>query len=224
MTLALVIAVVVIAALDSLNPSLFLGQFYLMTAPDPIRRIGAYIAGLMAVNFAGGVLFLNGFTIFLAQWIARLSPDVVYSVVLATGVGLVIFGLWLRVSSERPSNARLPVAAGKFGLLRTFGLGALIMLNELTTALPYLAAIERIAAAGLSWPGNIALLLLYNFVFSLPLLIFLILFIRLRASFTAQIERLSDGVHVWTLRVFKYGSLMAGVLLIVGAGRYFTAF
>lgn len=221
MTFALIVAIVVIAALDSLNPSLFLGQFYLMTTPNPVRRMGAYIAGLLTVNFVGGVLFLAGFTAFLAQLLARLSTDFVYATLLAIGVGLVIFGLWLRVTGERPTGSNLIPSATTPGLLPTFGLGALIMLNELTTALPYVAAIERISAAGLPWASSIVLLLLYNLVFSLPLLLFLVLFIRLRVRFTAQIERISNGVHVWTLRIFKYGALVAGIALIAGAGLYF---
>jgi cytochrome c biogenesis protein CcdA len=207
--------IVVIALLDSLNPSLFLGQFYLMTTPDPLRRLWSYIAGLLAVNFLGGVLFLAGLNVLLSGFVAALNPEMVYAAMLVGGAVLIVFGLWLRIppAGER-SQTQPAVKLRSLRLYHSFALGALIMLNELTTALPYLAAIERIAAAGLGWTGNLALLVVYNFVFALPLVLFLLLFVQLRERFTAQIERISAAVHLWTLRIFKYGSLAAGILLI----------
>jgi cytochrome c biogenesis protein CcdA len=214
-------AVVGIALLDSLNPSLFLGQFYLMTTANPVRRIWSYIGGLLAVNFLGGVLFLGGFTLFLAQMFRPLSPDLINTLLLMAGIALVGFGAWLRITDAPAFKTATPSSMQNSGILASFGLGALIMLNELTTALPYLAAIERIAAAGLSWTGNLLVLALYNLIFGLPLLLFLGLFMRLRQRFTAQIERISAAVHLWTLRIFKYGSLAAGALLIAWALLYF---
>jgi cytochrome c biogenesis protein CcdA len=207
--------IVIIALLDSLNPSLFLGQFYLMTTPDPVRRIGSYIAGLLAVNFLGGVLFLAGLNALLSRFVAVLSPEIVYAAMFAGGAALIIFGLWLRIPPAGEGSSEQPaVKLRSLRLHHSFALGALIMLNELTTALPYLAAIERIAAAELGWAGNLALLAIYNLVFAAPLVLFLLLFVQLRERFTAQIARISAAVHLWTLRIFKYGSLAAGVLLI----------
>jgi cytochrome c biogenesis protein CcdA len=217
MTPALLLTVIGIAALDSLNPSLFLGQFYLMTADRPVRRIWSYIGGLLTVNYLGGVLFLSGFSVLLGSFVAQLHPNLVNWLLLALGVALVIFGLRLRVTPASAPAPDLPVRSGASGVLGSFALGALIMLNELTTALPYLAAVERIAAAGLSWGGNLVILGIYNLIFSLPLLLFLGLFVRLRGRFTAQIERISAAVHLWTLRIFKYGSLIGGALLAVWA-------
>jgi cytochrome c biogenesis protein CcdA len=218
MTPALILVVVGIAVFDSLNPSLFLGQFYLMTTANPLRRIWSYIAGLLTVNYLGGVLFLSGFSVLLGRFFAQLDLDLVLWLLLALGIGLVFFGLQLRVTPAQLPKREVLVRDARGGILGSFGLGALIMLNELTTALPYLAAIERIAAADLTWAGNLLMLAVYNLIFGLPLLLFLALFVKMRGRFTAQIARISAAVHLWTLRIFKYGSLAGGALLAVWAG------
>ncbi|HEU4324350.1 MAG TPA: hypothetical protein VFS21_14450 [Roseiflexaceae bacterium] len=58
MSLALLATIGGIALLDSLNPSLFLAQFYLLTTARPVPRILSYIGGVVAANFLGGLLFL----------------------------------------------------------------------------------------------------------------------------------------------------------------------
>ena len=96
------------------------------------------------------------------------------------------------------------------------------MLNEVTTALPYFFAVERISRAALPVWGDLLALGLYNLVFALPLFGFLGLFLAYRKRFSAQLERISGGVQLWTLRLVKYGSVAVGALLALNAGAYFV--
>lgn len=218
-SLPLIAALVGIAAVDSLNPSLFVAQFYLLTTPNPIPRIASYIAGVLAANFAGGLLILAGFRSVAGRLLDAVPAGVLDGTLLVAGLALVAFGLWYRapaadMPARKPSSLR-PLA--------TFGLGMAVMLNELTTALPYFVAIERITQTGLDTAGALLALGLYNLVFALPLLAFLLLLIRYRQRFTAQLERIGRALRTWTPRAVKYGSLAFGAGLSTYAGLALAA-
>lgn len=219
MSATLLLSLAGIAALDSLNPSLFIAQFYLLTTARPVPRIISYIAGIVLVNFVGGVLILGGAGTLIGGWLSSLSATTWYGGVLVVGLGLLLFGLWLPAAPAEAQSVKQPRSLRP---LHTFLLGMIVMLNEITTALPYFVAIERIASAQMSVVGNILSLLLYNLIFSLPLLIFLVLFVTLRQRFVAQLDRITDGVRRWTARLFRYGSIVVGALLMLDAACYFV--
>jgi cytochrome c biogenesis protein CcdA len=211
MTAALLLSLLGIAIVDSLNPALFVAQFYLLTTPRPVPRILSYIAGVLVVNFGGGLLILGGMRQVVANILSGVSPVVLHGAQFVLGLGLVLFGLWF---TARPAEteAKQPRSLRP---LHTFALGMVVMLNEITTALPYFIAIERIAGAGLDLFGNLLALLLYNAVFALPLFAFLILLVLFRQRFAAQLGRVTRAVQVWTPRVVKYGSLALGAFLVI---------
>lgn len=218
MTFVLLAAIIGIAALDSINPTLFVALFYLLTTPRPIGRALSYIAGVLAVNFAGGLLLLAGLSALITQLLARLSGELLYTLGLLLGLALVGFGLWLKITAPQSGAVSKPRSPRLF---HAFLLGAAVMLNEITTALPYFIAIERIVAAQLSQPEIFLALALYNLVFSLPLFGFLLAFLGLRQRITTQIERIGQAVHLWSLRILKYGSIGCGALLTLAAVMFF---
>lgn len=218
MTIALLIAIIGIGLLDSVNPSLFIAMFYLLTTSQPVPRILSYIAGVVLVNFVGGVLLLAGAQTVIANSISGPNSETLYGLGLLIGIGLLIFGLWFKITVPTHTNARKPRSLQP---IHTFMLGGVVMINEFTTALPYFIAIERIAQAQLSIFGNLLSLALYNVIFSLPLLGFLGAFLALQQRFTAQLERISQGVQLWSLRILKYGSIAFGAFLMLNATSYF---
>lgn len=219
MSVALLATIGGIALLDSLNPSLFLAQFYLLTTARPVPRLLSYIAGVVAANFLGGLLFLAGAQALILNLLARLNPSWLYGAGLALGIGLLVFGLWMPLTSQADEQPRQPRSLHP---IHTFILGAAVMVNELTTALPYFVAIERITQAGLTLGMAIVLLAIYNLIFALPLFVFLALFAAYGSRFTAQTERISATIAIWAPRVIKYGSLLAGGLLALNAISFFV--
>lgn len=219
MSAALLLAIGGIALLDSLNPSLFVAQFYLLTTLRPVPRILSYIGGVLAVNFIGGLVFLAGAQALIVNATAGLSPSWLYAGGLALGMALLVFGLWLPLKPTTNEPARQPRSLHPF---HTFLLGAAVMVNELTTALPYFVAIERIASSGVAMGTAVALLVLYNLVFALPLFGFLGLFMSYGARFAAQTERISAAIARWAPRVFKYGSLALGAFFVIDAAAFFV--
>lgn len=203
----------------SLNPSLFLAQFYLIATPKPVPRLFSYIAGVLLVNFLGGLLLLSGFQVLVATFLQNLGGGVLYSVQLALGLGLLLFGLRVKAN---PRTGHEPKKPRSLSLAHTFLLGMVVMLNEITTALPYFFAVERIVRAQLPVFGDLLALVLYNFVFALPLLGFLGVFFVYRKRFSSQLERITQAVQRWTPRIVKYGSVAFGAVLALNAALYFT--
>lgn len=217
MSLALTASLVGIALFDSLNPSLFLAQFYLIATPRPVPRLVSYIAGVLLVNFVGGVLLLGGAQAFIASFLQNLEGGVLYGAQLVLGLALLLFGLRLRTKAGADPEVKTPRSLHPG---HTFLLGMVVMLNEITTALPYFIAVERISQAQLSVPGDLFALVLYNLVFALPLVGFLTLFVVYRQRFAARLQQVSRAVRVWTPRVVKYGSVAFGAVLAVNAAVY----
>lgn len=212
-SLSLLPSMLAIALVDSLNPSLFVAQFYLLTTRRPKTRILSYILGLLLVNFLGGILILSGARVVIVEFLNSFTPALFYGAQLVLGVVLIVFGLWMRVSAHREIEAKKPRSLHP---VHTFLLGMLVMLNEITTALPYFVAIERIAQAQVDAAQGVGLLIFYNLIFSLPLFGFLLL----RGRFLNQLERLNQRLQYWMPRIIKYGALVFGGVLAINAGAY----
>ncbi|MBC8098764.1 MAG: GAP family protein [Armatimonadetes bacterium] len=220
MTLTLLGTLIGIAVFDSLNPSLFLAQFYLLTTPQPEKRILSYILGVLVANFMFGVIVLAGLGAVASALFQQIPLDWVNVMQGLLGIGAVVFGVRYQATPQIGDVTRKPRT---LGVAYAFAFGILVMVNELTTALPYLVALERMTTAGLPPLSNLMTLLLYNSVFSLPLFGFLALFMRYGSRFTVQIDRITRWVQVWTPRLLKYGTLGFGLLLLVSSARYFLS-
>jgi cytochrome c biogenesis protein CcdA len=217
---AILAPVLGLALLDSLNPTLFVAQLYLMTTTRPLARLLSYVGGVLTANFAAGLLVLGGLRSVIANFFDELSPVAVNGGLLALGLALVVYGLTMKVKRDEQQVARTPKSLHPF---QTYLLGLVVMANEATTALPYFVAIERMVRAGLDALGNLFVLSLYNLVFIAPLLLFVALFVAYRDRFTQQLERFNRGVARWLPRITKWLLLVAGVALLIYGGYYLVA-
>jgi cytochrome c biogenesis protein CcdA len=218
MTFALFLSLAGIAVLDSLNPSLFIAQFFLLTTPKPVPRILAYIAGIVAVYIGGGMLILLGLREVIATFFSGVSPESGAIGQLAIGLALLVFGLWFKAAPAAPGEGKKPRS---LSLGAAFIFGIVVNVNELTTALPYFVALEQIGAARLDLLPSLVSLLFYNLIFSLPLFLFLALFIRYRERFTRQLNAITRWTQTWAPRIMKYAAIIFGAVLALNGAFYF---
>jgi cytochrome c biogenesis protein CcdA len=217
MTLSLLLTLIGIGLVDALNPSLFVAQFYLLATPRPAWRVLAFIAGVLVVMVGGGILILAGFRTVIADLLAAVPQNALLAAQLAVGAAALAFGLLYDARPAAAGEVRKPVTASVWA---AFLLGIVVMINEISTALPYFVAIERIADARMSWPENMMALAIYNLIFVLPLFGFLGAFLALEQRFTAQVAAINAWVQRWMPRLLKGLSLAAGIVLLVdGLGR-----
>jgi cytochrome c biogenesis protein CcdA len=200
-----------ITILDSLNPSLFFAQFYLLTTPRPALRVLTYIAGVLTVNALGDWLILNNARSVIAEFLASINPQVLTVIQIILGIAILVFGLWYQ-AKPAADDEKKPESLHP---LYTFGFGMLVMLNEITTALPYFVAIEQIAQQKLPLIGNLMALALYNAIFALPLVAFLVLFLLFQEWFARGIAAIRVWSRVWIPRIVKAVAVLFGFFLII---------
>lgn len=167
---AVALAVVGIALLDSLNPSLIVADVYLTLGPHPLRRTLGFTIAAFVVTLAGGLAIALGLGDLILSVLPKLSHTVKWDVLTAVGVLLVCGGavIWWRrdsLADREPASSREP-SEGDSAVV----LGAGIAGVELLTAFPYFAAIAMVLAASVSAAGKVSLLVLYNVIYVLPLI------------------------------------------------------
>lgn len=216
MTGTLLLSIVGIGLVDSINPSLFIAQLYLLTTVRPVPRVLSYIAGGVLAYFVGGVLILTGARALISDGLSQISPTLLYGLQLAAGLLFLGFGLWWKPNDQPPAVHK----PRSLTLIASFVLGIVVIGNEVTTALPYFVAIEQIAQAKMALPQNLLALVIYNGVFSLPLFAFLLIFLLFRQRWAGIIERINQTIQHWMPRVMKWLAVVFGIALALNAAAF----
>ena len=166
----LALAVVAIAAPDSLNPSLIVAAVYLALGDHPVRKTLVFTITAFIVTLAGGLAIAVGLGDLILSLLPKLSHTAKWDVITAVGIIVMCGGavVWWRresLAESAPPPSREQPSGGGSPIL----LGAGIAGVELFTAFPYFAAIAMVLGASVSGPEKLFLLVLYNLVYVLPL-------------------------------------------------------
>jgi len=211
---ALWLTLVGIAALDSINPTVTAVHLFLLGTRRPLPRASAFLLGVFAANYLGGLLAVLSTGAFLRDISADVSGLIDTGARLILGLALLIAGYCLyrraraEVAQKRPKSLKP---------LHAFSLGVAITCAELPTALPYLAAIAILAKTGLDLAGTAGALLVYNLVLVSPLLMLLGVFIILRRSRAFWLAHAGRLVSFWFPRLLPVFLGLLGSILIVTA-------
>jgi cytochrome c biogenesis protein CcdA len=173
--LGLSLAVMGIAVPDSLNPTLIIAVVILALGPRPFRSTLAFTLGVFAVTLAGGIVVALGLGDLILSLLPKVSRTLKYELMTVIGVALILGGgvLWWRRSSlgeSEPLEHQEPHGAGSTLLLGA-GMGGV----EFFTAFPYFAAIGLVVGSSVSGASKVALIVLYNVIYVLPLIAVVVL-------------------------------------------------
>ena len=204
--------IVAIAAVDSLNPTATALQIYLLTTPKPVGRSIALISGIFVAYWTVGLLATVGLAR-LIQWAFLTYSECISLIQCILGIALLYVGWTLNSSS----NAHQPLKKKPNSLqpIHTFFLGMSVTLLEAPTALPYIAAIERIAQARLSFYDLAGVLSIYNLVFVMPLIGLLSIYIAFQDRRTELLKRINQSITKWTPTILRVLLLVTGSVLLV---------
>lgn len=219
MTTSLLLSILGLALVDSLNPSLFITQFYLLTTERPLPRILSYIGGVLVVNVSAGLIVLAGLQTVLASQIVHISTHMWRGLELIVGIILIVAGLWIRRNKTVEQTARKPRSLRP---IHTFLLGVVITLQEVSTAAPYLVAVERISQASMTNAGNLFALAIYNAIYVTPLLIIVGTFLARGTQLMSHLEHINHTINIWLPHLFKYLCLVGGAALTIDATIFFA--
>jgi cytochrome c biogenesis protein CcdA len=216
-------SLVALAAIDSLNPTATAMQVYLLTTPKPIVRSVAFIAGIFLSSWTVGLLATFGFTRLIASALGALGWWM-YFIQFVLGIALICVSYTLNTSAN--SNQSAKNQPRSLHPIRTFLLGMSVTLLEAPTALPYLAAIERLARAKLSLLNLAVTLGLYNLVFVVPLIGLLCIYITLQEKSAKLLRQVNQASVKWSPKVLQVLLSVIGTLLVAdciafGLGRPF---
>lgn len=168
--LSLAIAVVAIALPDCINPSLIAGELLVASGQHPGARAIAFTLSAWTVTFVVGLVLALGLGDLILSILPKPGATLKYSLITAAGILLVAGGtaVWIRrkaLAGSAPAEDAPRKSHGSAVLL-----GAGIAGIELVTALPYFGAIAMIVGSSASVPGKVSLLVLYCFIYTLPLI------------------------------------------------------
>lgn len=197
MTAALLAGILGLALIDSLNPATILVVALVLLLPGkrPVASALAFVAGAYATVLGLGVV------VFLAAGAAAdASPD---GLVWVRRVAFSLAALLVLVAAARRLRGRDRAAIALpewFTPWTAFPLGILVTGADLPNAFPYVIAIERLVAAGVSTPTSLLVLAGYAVVYCLPCLLLLVLGRwkgdRVRARLQPLYERFGSARHV----------------------------
>jgi hypothetical protein len=210
---ALALAVLGIALLDSLNPSLIVADVYLTLGPHPFRRTLGFGIAAFVVTLAGGLAIALGLGDLVLSVLPKLSHTVKWDVLTGVGVLLICAGavVWWRgdALTAREPSARGKPREGSSAVV----LGAGIAGVELLTAFPYFAAIAMILGASVSFTGKVSLLVLYNVIYVLPLIVIVIVCAVMGEKGARVLTPVSDWIAMHWPTVVAPVAVTAGAAL-----------
>jgi cytochrome c biogenesis protein CcdA len=152
-----------LALIDSLNPSAIAVTVLLIAQPHFPARVAAYLLGVFVTYLTLGVAGVLGLS---ALW-SQLNTVAGHAIALALGVALLGYALFAPNRPVRESLSGVePREFRRLGAI--FLLGVTVTLAEISTALPYLAAIGILADAQPGPATWAPLLAAYNLVFIAP--------------------------------------------------------
>lgn len=211
---------VALAALDSLNPTATAIQVYLLSTPKPIVRSVLFILGVFLAYWTAGLLIVLGFgkviTTLMSSAGSFLSNPIIYVLQFIIGAVMLAVGWTLNTANEQkavkhPKNLKPTY---------TFLLGLCVTIWEFPTALPYLAALERVIQARLDLLSIMSVLGLYNVVFVLPLVILLGIYIVFQESAAGQLNAINRSINKFAPKILRVVLICLGAVLIFDCIAY----
>ncbi len=201
--------------LDSLNPSAIAQQMILQSMVKTKRHIWFFILGIGLANLILGLAVYYG----IVAWVSRLLslavtryPIPLFSLALIAGAVCFIWGIcWIRKTqctqaSQGDESTKEPVSLSPISL---FIMGAAFCAVELTSALPYFGFLTLLTGYQLAFPAVLLFVLLYDFMYILPLILLYFGYNRLQG--TKAIQKLESILG----KVSAY--IVPGAIALVGA-------
>lgn len=210
------------SAIDSLSPIALAQQFILQGLVREKTNILFFIMGIGMTNFAAGMLAYYGISAFfrnvLASLLSQYAPMLGFA---ETALGFFcLFAaarMMFKKGKEGPeqSNDAPRTELDKLGAASLFLMGVVFCGFELTSALPYFGFLAFLLKYSLSLAEVLITLLVYNVIYSLPLII-------LYACYSRYQEKI-DRFYALLQRFIGRVSAVAVPVAVLLIGVFFTA-
>lgn len=200
------IPIIILAAIDSINPVELLAGIFLFTAKNPLKCFFFYVIGIFVFHFLLGFCFYYSFNYILSLEIFK-SSIFDRSVELIGAVLLIIFGFRMKKSNKPRTDMDIRPA-------HVFLLGIMITASAIPTSASYYSALGIIARKNMAF-GDISLLLsVYNFIFIAPLFVLLALYLLFGEYSKTIFGKIRFFISAHLNKLLKIVLVLAGLYLI----------
>lgn len=220
----LLITLISLALVDCLNPATISTQaFLLIGTQKPQRRAIAHALGVYVSYFLIGFLIVFGLGELLKPLLTYTLGTVEYAILLVVG-SVLIFLAYRMNSKDQSTIGKYMDKVRNLSPAKTFFFGFFSTFMDIPTAFPYFAAIALLIGVQLPFMGLTALLLIYDFIYILPLLILVGVYLVTRGKCASLLQRINDKITMWSVKIAKPFLILIGALLIVASIAFFLGF
>ncbi len=227
--MSLFLSTIVTSAADSLNPFAILQQFVLQGLVKKPRDIWYFIVPTGVTNLIGGFLVYYGLAAFLEAVVQRLIThhsfalfvaELIVGIAFLIGGGLLVQNRQIKelkkaLSPEGQNEGRKAarkIHAVSPAALIAMGVGSTI--SELTTAVPYFTFLAILLNYELTLPQVSLILLLYNVIYTLPLVILYMIYRKAQSRFDQLYGLIQEKMSKWSGIITPLVITAAGTILI----------
>jgi hypothetical protein len=232
----LLLSTILTSAADSLNPIAITQQFVLQGMVKKPAHILYFVIPTGIVNMAGGYLAYYGLMAFIGNFLKGLIASYgvfVFACELLVGIALLIAVCYIL------QNAKIRALQVQLNALRTgstesdeaeaarkiksvsppalVALGAGATISELTTALPYFAFLAILFNYELTFLQMSLILLVYNVIYTLPLILLYLVYLKAQAQFDGLYACIKAQVAKWSGILAPTLAGLAGGFLVLHA-------
>jgi cytochrome c biogenesis protein CcdA len=211
--LAITLLVASLALADSVNPVTIAVAVYLSATPDPVRRLAGFAVGVFVVYLAGGAVLVLGPGELLRTAVHGVHSRGFDGVSIVLGMVIIAVAgvIWARRGQfvGRDLSASVPRPGSALAL------GAVVTAVDLPTAFPYFAAIAAIVGSDVGLVGQLALLVMFNALYVLPVGGILLLRLLTGERSAALLARAAGLIERFAPFVLVGLALALGVGLVV---------
>ena len=198
----LLILAISLSFVDSFNPFTISTQVVLQELVKKTYHILYYILGTFISYLIGGFLVYWGFDKVISALVHNIMSEnstLIFSLEVALGIILIIGGIFLLYrrlkTRKKPIKARKTASNPKsVNRVFLFLLGASNTVGDLPTAIPYFLFIGKIVQAKLSIIDAVILLVIYSFIYVLPLIVIFFLYLFSKKKIEVIIEKIKPMI------------------------------
>ncbi|ADZ83692.1 GAP family protein [Cellulosilyticum lentocellum] len=234
MSLVLILTTIITSAADSLNPVAITQQFVLQSLVKNPKHIWFFILATGVTNFTGGLMVYYGLvaivsTLFTTVLLTHQQNLLILELI--AGIMMLILACYVVLDQrikcaiykgqlQNEDNQEMKdqqIIAEKIKSVSPIALivlGVLATITELATALPYFAFLAVLLNYKLTFLQVISILLLYNFIYSSPLMMLYFIYRKKQVLFDKLYKLIKKKVTKWASVIIPTLFIITGIVLL----------
>lgn len=223
--LVLIFVTILTSAADSLNPIAITQQFVLQGLVKKPNHIWFFILATGVTNFIGGLMSYYGLLSVLSSFHRFLSDKYrqgIFITLLIVGITTIFLAIYFINIKRKSSNQQIEekdkqAIRIKIKSVSPFSLavlGAIATITELATALPYFAFLAVLLNYELTVIQLILILFIYNFIYSLPLMILYFIYKMKQDAFERFYLNIKKQISKYSTLIVPLVLFLVGVTII----------